>query len=57
MGSLNLEGLGVRVAAVRRLGTRDVNPAADMRLAAGDVVVLQGPYSQLARAEIRLLQG
>ena len=57
LASLNLEALGVRVASVRRKGSREANVSPDDRLAAGDVVVLQGPYSQLARAEIRLLQG
>ncbi|HXF79023.1 MAG TPA: cation:proton antiporter [Usitatibacter sp.] len=57
VGSLNLEALGVRVSAVRRMGTREVNPAPETRLQAGDVVVLLGRFSQLARAEIRLLQG
>jgi len=57
LGALNLEALGVRVTAVRRMGAREVNPSPDTLLKAGDVVVLLGPFSQLARAEIRLLQG
>jgi CPA2 family monovalent cation:H+ antiporter-2 len=57
VGSLNLEALGVRVSAVRRMGTREVNPAPETRLQAGDVVVLLGRFSEVARAEIRLLQG
>jgi CPA2 family monovalent cation:H+ antiporter-2 len=54
---LNLGALGVQVTAVRRKGAREVNPAAETRLQAGDVVVLLGSQDQLARAEIRLLQG
>ncbi|HST02583.1 MAG TPA: cation:proton antiporter, partial [Usitatibacter sp.] len=57
VGSLNLEALGVRVSAVRRMGAREVNPAPETRLQAGDVVVLLGRFSEVARAEIRLLQG
>ncbi|HEX4779341.1 MAG TPA: cation:proton antiporter, partial [Usitatibacter sp.] len=57
LGALNLDALGVRVSAVRRMGAREVNPSAATQLKAGDVVVLLGPLSQLARAEIRLLQG
>ena len=54
---LNLDALGVKVSAVRRKGEREVNPSPDMRLRAGDVVVLLGPQEALARAEMRLLQG
>ena len=57
VGALNLEALGVRLTAVRRMGVREVNPAPETRLQAGDVVVLLGRFSELARAEIRLLQG
>ena len=57
VGALNLEALGVRLTAVRRMGAREVNPAPETRLQAGDVVVLLGRFSELARAEIRLLQG
>jgi CPA2 family monovalent cation:H+ antiporter-2 len=57
VGTLNLDALGVRLTAVRRMGAREVNPAPDTRLLAGDVVVLLGRFSSLARAEIRLLQG
>ncbi|HLX24242.1 MAG TPA: cation:proton antiporter [Usitatibacter sp.] len=54
---LNLERLGVKVTAVRRKGVREANPSPEMRLQAGDAVVLLGPQEALARAEIRLLQG
>ena len=57
IGSLNLEALHVQVTAVRRTGTREVNPAADARIKDGDVLVLLGTQENLAKAEIRLLQG
>jgi CPA2 family monovalent cation:H+ antiporter-2 len=57
IGSLNLDAVGVQVTAVRRKGSREVNPSPDTRLQAGDVLVLLGTQSHLARAEIRLLQG
>jgi len=55
--ALNLEALGVTLTAVRRKNSRDVNPAPETRLQAGDVLVLLGTQESLARAEIRLLQG
>jgi monovalent cation:H+ antiporter-2, CPA2 family len=54
---LNLGGMGVQVTAVRRKGSREVNPAPETRLKAGDVLVLLGTQEAIARAEIRLLQG
>jgi CPA2 family monovalent cation:H+ antiporter-2 len=57
LGSLNLAAMDVQVTAVRRKGAREINPAAETRLAAGDVLVLLGSQGRLARAEIRLLQG
>jgi CPA2 family monovalent cation:H+ antiporter-2 len=57
LDSLNLGGIGVQVTAVRRHGARELNPAPDMRLEAGDVLVLLGTHGHLAAAEIRLLQG
>jgi CPA2 family monovalent cation:H+ antiporter-2 len=57
IGSLHLDTLGAQVTAVRRLNAREVNPSAETILRAGDVVVLLGTQGQLARAEIRLLQG
>jgi CPA2 family monovalent cation:H+ antiporter-2 len=55
--SLNLASVGVEVTAVRRKGSREVNPAADTRLQAGDILVLLGTQEKLARAEMRVLQG
>jgi len=57
LGSLNLAGMSVRVTAVRRTGSRDPNPAPDMEVLPGDVLVLLGTQEHLAQAEIRLLQG
>jgi K+:H+ antiporter len=57
LGSLNLEALDVQVTAVRRKGSREVNPAPETRLQAGDVLVLLGTQGHLAAAEVRLLQG
>jgi K+/H+ antiporter YhaU regulatory subunit KhtT len=45
------------VPAGRRTGAREIKPAAETRLAAGDVLVLLGTQGRLARAEIRILQG
>ena len=55
--SLNLKALGAQVTAVRRTGSREVNPAPDTRVQAGDVLVLLGTQENLAKAEMRLLQG
>ena len=57
LGSLNLDPMDVTVTAVRRKGAREVNPAPETRLQAGDVLVLLGTQGHLASAEIRLLQG
>lgn len=57
LGSLNLAAMDVQVTAVRRKGAREINPSADTRLAAGDVLVLLGTQGRLARAEVRILQG
>jgi CPA2 family monovalent cation:H+ antiporter-2 len=57
LGGLNLAGLGVTVTAVRRKGSRDVDPGPDTRVQEGDVLVMLGTQEQLARAEMRVLQG
>jgi len=57
LGSLNLAGMDVTVTAVRRTGTREVNPAPEERVKAGDVLVLLGTQENLGKAEIRILQG
>jgi CPA2 family monovalent cation:H+ antiporter-2 len=56
LGDLALERVGVTVTAVRRHGIRGADPAADLQLQAGDVVVLRGVPEALEAAEERLLQ-
>lgn len=48
---------GVLLLALRRGGVRQMEPAPETRLQAGDVLILNGSPEALARAEIRLLQG
>lgn len=57
LGDLSLDGLGVEVTAVRRRNIRALEPAADTRFEAGDVVVLLGVPGALAVVEERLLKG
>ena len=57
LAALNLDGMGVQVTAVRRTGTREVNPSPEERVREGDVLVLLGTQEHLAQAEIRILQG
>lgn len=57
LGELDLTMLGVEVTAVRRHNIRGVLPSNDIRLKAGDVVVLRGTLDRLAAAEIKLMQG
>ncbi len=57
LAELQLDDLLVEVTAIRRRGIRGVEPSPEMKLMAGDVVVLLGAAENLALAEIRLLQG
>lgn len=57
IGQLALEELGVRVAAIRRKGVRSLDPEAETRCEAGDVLVLLGVPGDLALAEQRVLKG
>ena len=57
LGDMNVASMDVQVTAVRRRGSRDVNPSAQTKLQSGDVLVLLGTPDKLAKAEIRLLQG
>jgi CPA2 family monovalent cation:H+ antiporter-2 len=57
LGTLGLEALGAHVTTVRRANEPQVAVSPDTVLKPGDVVVLLGTEEQLARAEIRLLQG
>ncbi len=52
---VNLAGIGVEVSALRRRGKLHENPAADLLLEEGDVVVLRGNVGTLETAEQRLL--
>ncbi|HCZ17629.1 MAG TPA: potassium transporter [Candidatus Accumulibacter sp.] len=56
LGQLALHELGVEVTAVRRRNIRALEPSAETRFSAGDVVVLLGTQSALTAAEERLLQ-
>lgn len=57
LGSLDLAAIHVQVTAVRRTGRREVNPADEERVREGDVLVLLGTQENLAKAEMRILQG
>ena len=54
---LDLEAAAVAVTAIRRRSIRSQDPDPDTELAEGDVIVLRGRESDLAAAEITLLQG
>ncbi|VVD93024.1 potassium transporter [Pandoraea aquatica] len=55
LGELRLDKLGVTVTAIRRHGIRGVEPVAETRLMAEDIVVLRGLPEKLVAAETRLL--
>ncbi|ODP35763.1 monovalent cation:proton antiporter family protein [Pandoraea sp. ISTKB] len=55
LGELRLDKLGVTVTAIRRHGIRGVEPVAETRLMAEDIVVLRGLPDKLDEAEMRLL--
>ncbi|MEJ5209962.1 MAG: monovalent cation:proton antiporter-2 (CPA2) family protein [Burkholderiales bacterium] len=57
LGELELDSLGVQVTAVRRHGVRGVEPGPDLRLEAGDSLILMGLPEALALAELRLTRG
>jgi monovalent cation:H+ antiporter-2, CPA2 family len=57
LATLALPALGVEVTAVRRKGSREVNPAPETEVRPGDVLVLLGTPERLARAEMRILMG
>jgi len=57
LGELALDKVGVQVTAVRRKGSREVNPDPSIPVQSGDVLVLLGTQENLARAEMRVLQG
>ena len=53
---LDLAAIGAEVTSVRRRGIRGADPSPDMRLQAGDIVVLRGVPEAVQLAERRLLQ-
>ncbi|MFJ2992280.1 cation:proton antiporter [Pandoraea sp. NPDC087047] len=55
LGELRLDKLGVTVTAIRRHGIRGVEPVAETRLMAEDIVVLRGLPDKLVAAQNRLL--
>ena len=57
IGELGIVELGVEVSAVRRRKIRALEPSADTRFEAEDVVVLLGEPEALGRAEELLLKG
>jgi CPA2 family monovalent cation:H+ antiporter-2 len=57
LGSLNRDAVSVTITAIRRTGTREVNPSPETRVKEGDVLVILGTQENLAKAEMRLLQG
>jgi len=57
LGELRLESARVEVTAIRRRNIRSLDPTADTIMTEGDVVVLRGRESDLAVAEMVLLQG
>ena len=56
LSDLDLATIGAEVTSVRRRGIRGSDPSPNMRLEAGDIVVLRGVPDALELAEQRLLQ-
>jgi CPA2 family monovalent cation:H+ antiporter-2 len=57
LAELGLDAIPVDVTAIRRRNIRSLDPTPDASLSEGDVVVLRGRESELAAAEMVLLQG
>jgi len=57
LAQIDLAGLGVELAGIRRKGSPNLAADPDLLLAAGDVLVLKGTPEPIARAEERLLGG
>jgi CPA2 family monovalent cation:H+ antiporter-2 len=57
LAELAIAALGAEVTAIRRRGIRADDPALEMRIEAGDVVILLGRPDAIEAAEARLLQG
>jgi CPA2 family monovalent cation:H+ antiporter-2 len=54
LGDLGFAALGTEVTAVRRRGIRGADPAPELVLQQGDVLVLRGPQEALELAELKL---
>ncbi len=57
IAALELVELGVTLTALKRQSERLTSLPADMRIQAGDVLILGGSQEALARAEMRIVQG
>lgn len=57
LAAIDIGEHGVSLTALRRNGVRLVSPAEETRIEANDVLILSGAVENLARVEMRLLQG
>jgi CPA2 family monovalent cation:H+ antiporter-2 len=57
IAELDIGREGVFLIALRRGGVRQMEPDHQLCLASGDVLILNGSPENLARAEMRILQG
>jgi CPA2 family monovalent cation:H+ antiporter-2 len=57
IAELDIGSVGVFLIALRRGGMRQMEPDPQLCLAAGDILILNGSPENLARAEIKILQG
>jgi monovalent cation:H+ antiporter-2, CPA2 family len=57
IGEVDIGREGVFLIALRRGGVRQMEPDPQLCLAPGDILILNGSPENLARAEIRILQG
>jgi CPA2 family monovalent cation:H+ antiporter-2 len=57
ISEVNIGREGVFLIALRRDGVRQMEPDPQLCLAAGDILILNGSPENLARAEIKILQG
>ena len=56
LSELGLEAQGCEISAIRRRGSRAIDPSPETRLEEGDVIVLLGEPEAVMAAEMRLLQ-
>jgi monovalent cation:H+ antiporter-2, CPA2 family len=57
LDAIDVGRAGVFLIAIRRNGVRQMEPPDDMRVQAGDTLILNGTPEGLARAEMLILQG